>query len=117
MNATEVTNEAIARVEANANPEWLLLMYDMLYGLAQVYDTITTELLWDALDEEHASDIPYQHEPRALGPVMRYLVKDGVLAPTNEYVRSGRKSMHRRPLRVWRPISVWRSLHYEAPSA
>lgn len=98
----EVTNDAIDRAYVAANPEWKRLVYGVLKALAQKQATVTTDQLWDALDEMGA--IPEQREPRALGGVVRCLVRDGVLAPSLEYKLCARPSMHKRPIRVWKSL-------------
>lgn len=96
--ATVVRDEAIARVEDNAEPDWVLEALRAIYRICQTRDTFTTDRVWAILDSR---SIPGPHEPKALGAVIRTAQRRGWCRPTPEYTQSVRVECHRRPLRVW----------------
>lgn len=91
-------DEAMDRVAANAII-WSALADIAVSWCAEHHDEITTDDVWQRLADQGV-DPP--HEPRAIGPVMRRAVADGVIVSTDRYVRSRRPVHHRAPLRVYR---------------
>lgn len=96
----ELRDEALARVEANADVEWKLAAELVVHLLAAQLGTFTSDDVWEGLVDGSAST----HEPRALGAVLKRVAKDGVIAPTDEWRISRRPECHGRPVRVWRAI-------------
>ena len=96
-DAQAAANEAIARVEANADPGWMTLAYQTVCSLAETHDTLTTDEIWAALPRDGRGT----HDPRALGPVMRRAAHDRLIRATASYVPSRRPGCHARPVRVW----------------
>lgn len=89
-------DEAIDRVEEHASAEWLEEAYEQAFSLAILRDAFTSEDVWDRLDGV------VTHEPRAMGAVMRRLRANGVVEPTDTFVRSTSPRGHGRPSRVWK---------------
>lgn len=92
--------DALARVEANADDEWLSDARDCVRLLATAQDTLTTDDVWDLLALRSSAT----HEPRALGAVMRWAVGEGLIVKTERMVPSKRSACHGRDIRVWRSV-------------
>ena len=93
-----VKAEAVARVEAHADADWLSDARDAVLRVARRQEWLTTDDVWAVLDAE---EMP-PHEPRAMGAVMRQLMAAGIIQPTRDYIESQRLICHGRPLRIWR---------------
>lgn len=96
FEAIRQRDEAIARVEANADLGWAnearhAVKRCMLLG------TFTTDDVWASMHERY-----HTHERRALGAVMKRLQREGAIRPTGEWQASARPECHGRPIRVWR---------------
>ena len=92
----QVTNEAIDRVDRNADPDWKEHALTVVEQLAMTRATFTTDDVWARLDPAFAT-----HEPRALGAVMRKAAALGLIRATSTYENSTRVECHGRPVRVW----------------
>ena len=97
VTVEEVITEAVARVERNADSEWLLWAERAVVEAA-ADNRFTTDDVWHLLD---AWRVEAPHEPRALGAVMRRMARVGVIRSTGEYVKSERVECHGRPIVVW----------------
>lgn len=89
-----LTDEAIARVDANADAAWKEQAYATGARLSRTMHTLTSDDIWLELDGQ-------THEPRAMGPVMRRLARDGYIRSTNGFVKSRSPKGHGHPTRVW----------------
>jgi hypothetical protein len=100
--ATQARDEAIDRVEKNADPDWAEAAYLACCLVAEDQQFFTTDNVWEKI----STAFPQfkTHEPRAMGAVMRRAAKDGVVSPTDEYVRSDRQECHRRPMMRWESL-------------
>ena len=96
--AEAARDEAIDRVEANANDEWLAKARQAVLWLAHNRDEWTTDDMWSLLDGcgVHTS------EPRAMGAVMRWAARSGLVSKTDRVVNSRRAECHARPVAVWK---------------
>lgn len=90
--------EAIDRVERNANEEWMEAAVAAGIRLAECTDSLVSEDIFTLLNEFPVGT----HEPRAMGAVMRRLRKDGFIEPTDTFIKSPSPVGHGRPSRVWR---------------
>jgi hypothetical protein len=111
--ANEARDEAISRVELNADPDWVLEALRAVYAICRVRTTFTSDAIWALLDQR---GIYGPHEPKALGSVMRTAQRRGWCRPTATYSNSQRVECHRRPLRVWESVGLrelpeWDQLH------
>lgn len=97
MNETK--DQAIDRVERNANREWRALAQAAVGKLAVHRPEFTTDDVWDALEEWEAVET---HEPRAMGAVMRTACRAGAIAKSGMVVPTRRKSAHGRDIPVWK---------------
>ena len=98
MDAPSAKIIAIAKVERNADPAWIVSARAEVDFLAHVHDEFTTDAVWQRLDNH---DTPAPREPRALGAVMRKAAVDGLIASTGRYQQSEREECHNRPVAIW----------------
>ena len=97
FEATQALEEALVRVETNADDEWKTTALRAVGWLAMTQPRFTTDDVWAVLvDREEAT-----HEPRALGPIMLRARKLGYITGTDDYVLSQRPECHRNPKKVW----------------
>lgn len=95
-------DEAVDRVERNADSDWKTKAYEAGKRLARDNKFIISEEIWDALSVEGVTT----HEPRAMGPIMRRLQADKIIEPTGDFVISPSPLGHGRPSRVWASLIV-----------
>ena len=97
LDILSIKEEAINRVELNADPQWFDAAMRAVKRLALGRDTFTTDDVWEEL--QYVSNTT--HEPRAMGAVMRNAAKTGIITATSGYRTSQRSECHGRPVRVW----------------
>lgn len=97
LDALAARDEAIDRVEVNAQQAWKAAAREVLADLCATRDTITSDDLWFALADRDVTT----HEPRAMGAVIREAARDGRLSGTRQYRPSERPECHARPIKVW----------------
>lgn len=97
----QTREEAIQRVEHNADGDWKAVAYSTGLRLAQSRETFTSEDIFDAMPPTVST-----HEPRAMGAVIRALKRDGIVAATDRFVTSTSLVGHGRPSRVWRSMLI-----------
>lgn len=102
----EERDDAIARADVNADPDWKEVALKAVRWLATESAEFTTDDVWWALNTYYPN--LGTHEPRALGAVMRRASRDGFIEPTNRVKESERAVCHRNPKKVWRSL-VFRS--------
>lgn len=95
--AGQARDEAIARAEANAAPDWLATAERIVLAVSPGGE-LTTDDIWTGLTAAGVAT----HEPRALGAVVRRLAKAGEIVATGHYRPSARRECHARPVPVWR---------------
>lgn len=92
-NGTIEREEAIARVEENADLLWRAAALAAVYVTAVTHDELTTD------------DVPLPgvttHELRAWGAIMRQAQVAGWIVASDRHRLSSRAACHRRPKRVW----------------
>lgn len=88
-------DEAISRVERNADPDWKDMAYDMIVATARELPEFTQDDVW-------ARGLPPTRENRALGPVFLRAARDGVCRKTDRVRPSTLSHGSGKP--------VWRSL-------
>jgi len=93
----EVLAEAIDKVDSGTDPMWRGNARGRLLQLAKTRPELTTDDLWEA-------GVPQTRENRALGPIMLWGRRVGIITPTNN-VQASR--LHER--NHGRRITVWRS--------
>lgn len=90
-------DEALARVDDAADPEWKDVARELVLSIEPGIE-FTTDRVWSLLDERGATT----HEPRALGAIMRALALRGEIENTKRYQPSSRPECHARPIPTWR---------------
>ena len=94
------TEEAIRRVNRNADQDWKDAAYSIGVDLAGQRDPFISDAFWEPLE---ALDVA-THEPKALGPVIQRLVRDKIIFWTGAYRQSLRR--HGTPMKVWKGFPV-----------
>ncbi|HSN11775.1 MAG TPA: hypothetical protein VLS51_06690 [Propionibacteriaceae bacterium] len=94
-------DEALARVERAADPDWMFYARKAVELLSDTTPVFTTDQVWEVLAEGRVAS---PDEPRALGPVMRKAMKDKVIERTGVYAMSVRR--HGSPIPVYRRFRV-----------
>jgi hypothetical protein len=102
--ANDAKQEAMQRVEDNANAAWNTLMLELAHQTCLERRWFTSDDVTDrytAID----GDKPTTHEPRALGPVMLRAAKLGYCRKANVApLPSRRRSLHASPRAVWNSL-------------
>tara|TARA_R110000765_G_scaffold82683_1_gene160975 strand:+ start:991 stop:1341 length:351 start_codon:yes stop_codon:yes gene_type:complete len=91
--------EAVNRVERNADDEWMEAAFRVVVAVSKARSEFTTDSVWRNMDFA-------PHEPRAMGAVMRRAARAGLCAKTDRVVESKKISNHRRPIAIWRSLSL-----------
>lgn len=95
-DAERARDEALSRVEANADREWKAQAKQAVLWLAHHRREFTSDDVWRLLDGRAVT-----HEPRALGAVLLGMARAGVIRKTDRVVNSTRAECHARPVAVW----------------
>jgi hypothetical protein len=94
---------AIQRVKDHADPDWFDRAMEAGRHVAGRMSQFTTD---DLVAVMNAAGVPPPREPRAWGPVMQQLAKDGVCVATDRTKNSVQPQNHGRMMRVWRSMVV-----------
>lgn len=97
-DARSARDEAMARVEDHAPPEWKIEAEKSALKLLAYAGQLSSEDVWEDLK---VRGVPRPPEPRAMGPVMKKLVRAGEMVPDG-YVESTDPIRHARPIRKYR---------------
>ena len=97
--ADDITDRAIARCHAAANPAWKVEVLFIIGELAKAKRTLTADDVWAIIYQ--VPDFPKTHEPRAMGGVFREAARDGVIRLLDVHTNTMRPVAHRRPMHVW----------------
>lgn len=92
-DAIQARDEAIARVEEHAPPDWMQQARSAVLAIAEARASFTTDDVWQLVGAPP--------EPRAMGAVMQRLSKEGKIRATSAWRQSVRAECHARPVRVW----------------
>jgi hypothetical protein len=95
--AQAARDEAIRRVDTNADPQWKIHAARALREVAARRPDLTSDDVWI-----HLGSAPL--EPRVMGPIMLAAQRDGVIAATDLTRQATRVVNHARPQRVWRSL-------------
>jgi hypothetical protein len=95
--------DAVQRAEAHADDQWMEDARQALVVCARRGSEFTTDEVWSWLDWFSTATT---HDPRAMGAVMRWAVQARLIEPTDRYTKSERPACHKRPVRVWRPVTI-----------
>ena len=91
-------DEAIERVDQNANTEWKKTAEAAVIHIARMRPTFTADDVWDHLRKHTSCET---HEPSALGAIFNKLRREGRIRHTGEFIISRRQTRHAAPIRVW----------------
>lgn len=92
-------DEAMFRVEANADKSWKELANLCGWTLALEREYLTSEDVLDRLARQFPNVTT--HDRRAIGPVMQGLKRAGAIRPTERFIQSRFAQRHAGPVRVW----------------
>lgn len=98
-DALAVRDEAIARVDEHADPDWkceaLNALYAAIHQVGIGADLSTDDVDW-----------PGVREPRAHGPIMLAAAREGLIEHTDRVRRSHKTSCHAAPKALWRVVEL-----------
>ena len=95
------TAEAVAAVEAGANPLWLAAAEKAIRIVATAMPEFTSDDVNQVLSTFNP---PETRSKRAMGPVLVRLAKDNVIVRTNRVRNSSRDELHNQRLSVWESL-------------
>lgn len=97
-------DEALERVEQNAEPDWKDKARACLVYVASRKEYFTA----DDVAEELSSlvDGASTHEPRAMGAIFKWAQREKIAAPTPSFTPTRRAQGHAGPRRVWKSLVV-----------
>lgn len=105
--------DGMDRAERHADPEWKRVMLICALEVARRKPFFST----DDIEAWRLVNFPNHttHEHRALGPIMREAAKLEYCVKTLDWVESGQKVNHRRPMRVWFSLVYRGPVRYRNP--
>lgn len=95
---TAAKTAAIAQVGQAADPVFKAAAVRAIRDLCTRQQELTADDVWMALERSGATET---HEPRALGAVMQYAARLGLIKATDRWQESVLPQRHARPVRVW----------------
>ena len=98
-DAEAARDEAVDRVERNADGDWMAAAQDAIGALVSARQEFTTDDVWAVLS---GWGVPEPREGRAMGAVMRRAARSGLVVKTDRVRNSVRAECHARPVAVWR---------------
>lgn len=98
-------DEALARVEEHADPDWKDTARRIILAISAGGE-FDTDHVWKGLAAAGVTT----HEPRALGAVMRRLATEGEIRKAGTYRPSTRAECKARPIAVWVRCGYGRSI-------
>tara|TARA_B110000495_G_C22764484_1_gene447556 strand:+ start:168 stop:710 length:543 start_codon:yes stop_codon:yes gene_type:complete len=101
MSKMSTKDEAIDQVEEAANQTWKDTATRAVKWRAKLGINFTSDQIWADIE----GHVQPPREPRAMGAIMRKAVRDGLIVSTPNTVTSTKASNHKRPVRVWSPIT------------
>jgi hypothetical protein len=87
-------DRSMAQVEAHTPDGWAAAARSVIIDLSNRLPGFTSDDIW-------ATGLPKTREPRALGPVLARLAREGVIVPVG-YQQTRQASRNAAPVRVWR---------------
>lgn len=96
--AIQLRDEALDRVEENANAEWFAVALQVIQDLAEKLDKVTSDDVWEQLKNHPEVQT---HQPSAMGAIFRKACNLNLISATDTFISSKRPSSHARPIRVW----------------
>jgi hypothetical protein len=96
--AVAARDEAIERVDENADPDWKEAAKLIVCDLARNKVRFTTDDVWRQLLNQ---GVMFPHEPRAMGGIMMGLARAGVIRRLDSQRKSEMVGCHCRPKQLW----------------
>lgn len=96
QQATGRRNKDIRRADRGAEDDWRRAVLETVRRVAEEQPQLTTD---DVLAANPALELG--REKRALGPMMLYAARDGLITPTDRYAPSSRRASNARHKRLW----------------
>jgi len=93
-------SHSMQQVDQHADAAWKTEAKGIVRYLAQTKEEFTTDAVWFLLDKFPG----VTHEPRAMGPIMRWAATSGLIRATDRTTKSVRVVNHSRPIQVWRSL-------------
>lgn len=93
--AKERRDSAVTAVAEHSEVSWVFRAKALGRQIATEMGEFTSDEFW-------RRGLPKPAEPRALGPVLTALERDGVIEATDRFIRSAQVLRHTAPIRVWR---------------
>jgi hypothetical protein len=106
MASTFITNHARSESER----EWISAVFRIMVRVARRNRQFSMDTIWEQLDKAyHKGTLTNSGriDHRILGPMLRHMVREGLISSSGYYVKSAR------PGGGSRPITVWTSHTYE----
>lgn len=101
FDALAAADEAIRIVDANADEGWKRAATQIVWEFAQMRDGFTTDDVMEGLDDMGV----VTHDNRALGPVMRRMIRSGIICEIG-MTRSRRRHGARIPIYAGKPFAT-----------
>ena len=89
-------DEAMDRAAANAHDQWAAAAFDAVARCASLGTPFTTDDVWAIMPDDVET-----HDSRAMGPVIRSAVREGLIQKTGHYRTTTRKVAHACPKTEW----------------
>jgi uracil-DNA glycosylase len=99
LDAARRRDNALARVVAGADPDWMTQAWDALVDYLHTHPSFFVDTFWADTNLERP------RESRALGPLVLKAARKGLMAKSGEFRKSAASNMTEKP--------VWRSLIYQ----
>lgn len=96
FEAAAATEDALRRVEENADADWKLRALQAIRKVAEQQPYLVVDDTWKFVEAPR--------EKRAMGAMMQRARKEGWIAPTSEYRPSTNIAAHLGPRRLWKSL-------------
>lgn len=97
----QARDSALRVVEQNASAAWKADAKEAVREVALREPYFTSDALWAWLSVNSSART---HEHRALGSIMSWAHRKGIIEPTERFVPSAKPQQHHQPLRMWKSL-------------
>lgn len=103
MNTTKIAQNFMHRHNRpRAQREWIRQVFGIMMKVARRNRTFTMDDIWIELDKAYGKGLKDPGiDHRILGPMLRHLVAEDLIASSDYYVKSTRPGGGSRPITVW----------------
>jgi hypothetical protein len=88
-------------IESNTSQAWHDAMMAITIQVAEIREFFTSDAVFYVASKRN---MPFIHDRRAYGPIIKAAQKAGVCRPTERFIQCRRQSRHAAPLRVWQSL-------------